>query len=293
MTDPQKNSTGHNGGWIPAGPAILFTPADRSDRFAKAAERADMVILDLEDGCRPENRASARAGIIDNPLDPERTIIRINPADSPEHAADLEMLAQTQYSLVMLPKAESSAAVEALAGYKVIALIETPLGVLRADDIATASNVVSLFWGAEDLVAGLGGTSSRFQDNEAVDNTIIPGTYRDVARHARARTQLAAAAFGHAALDSVHVDIKDEAGLRSEALDAAALGYAATVCIHPSQVAIIRDAYRPTDEQADWARRLLAEAEHNQGAFSFEGRMVDAPLFRQAEAIARRAAATT
>ena len=274
--------------WIPAGPAILFVPADRPDRFAKAAERADLVILDLEDGCRPENKAAARQAIIDNPMDPERTIIRINPSDSPEYAADLEMLADTRYDLVMLPKAESAASVEALAGYRVIALIETAMGVLRADDIASADNVAAMFWGAEDLTAGLGGTNSRFTEKEAAPG-IVPGTYRDVARHARARVQLAAAAFGRAALDSVHVDISDDDGLRSEALDAAALGYAATVCIHPGQVQTIRDAYRPSDEQIDWARRLLAAASEDGGAFSFEGQMVDAPLFRQAEAIARRA----
>lgn len=277
--------------WIPAGPAILFAPADRPDRFAKAAERADLVILDLEDGCRPENKADARRAIVDNPMDPERTIVRINPADSPEYDADLAMLAETKYDLVMLPKAESAEAVEALDGYRVIALIETAMGVLRADDIASAGNVAALFWGAEDLTAGLGGTNSRFTEKEAVPG-IVPGTYRDVARHSRARVQLAAAAFGRAALDSVHVDIGDVDGLRSEALDAAALGYAATVCIHPAQVQVIRDAYRPSDEQIDWARRLLAAARDDGGAFSFEGQMVDAPLFRQAESIARRAGTT-
>ncbi|HHU45727.1 MAG TPA: CoA ester lyase, partial [Actinomycetales bacterium] len=163
--------------WIPAGPAILFAPADRPDRFAKAAERADLVILDLEDGCRPENKAAARQAIIDNPMDPERTIIRINPSDSPEYAADLEMLADTRYDLVMLPKAESAASVEALAGYRVIALIETAMGVLRADDIASADNVAAMFWGAEDLTAGLGGTNSRFTEKEAAPG-IVPGTYR-------------------------------------------------------------------------------------------------------------------
>ena len=77
------------------------------------------------------------------------------------------------------------------------------------------------------------------------------------------------------------------------ALDAAALGYAATACIHPSQVAVIREAYRPTTEQVEWARRLLAAAGDHTGAFNFEGRMVDDPLFRQAAAIHRRAEATT
>ena len=192
--------------WIPAGPAILFVPADRPDRFAKAAERADMVILDLEDGCRPENRAEARRAIIESEkagdLDPERVIVRINPVDSPEHAADLEMLADLRYDLVMLPKAESAASVESLAGHRVIALIETPLGVLRADDVASADNVVAMFWGAEDLTAGLGGTASRFGDGEK-----NPGTYRDVARHARADRCAVTLTYQP---DSVSLDVVDD-----------------------------------------------------------------------------------
>ena len=277
--------------WIPQGPAILFAPADRPDRFDKAAARADLVILDLEDGCRAENRADARKAIATAQLNPETTIIRINPAGTSDYEEDLQLLANTPFKLVMLPKAESAAQVAELANYQVIALIETPLGVLKADEIAAADNVVAMFWGAEDLVAGLGGTSSRFSEAEAqnLPESVTEGAYRDVARYSRARVQLAAAAFNKAALDSVHVDIADEAGLRAEALDAAALGYAATVCIHPGQVEIIRSAYRPTDEQIDWATRLLEEAKKNTGAFSFEGRMVDAPLFRQAEAIAARA----
>lgn len=267
--------------WQPTGPALLFAPADRPERFAKAFARSDMVILDLEDGCQPENLPAARAAIADAGLDPERTIVRVGAADSPGRAADLDAAEASGTRAVMVPKAESATDIAdaAARGFAVIALIETPAGVLHAEEIAAADGVVALFWGAEDLVAGLGGTSSRFAD----------GTYRDVARHARSHVRLAAAAHGRAALDSVHVDIADAAGLAAEAADAVALGYAATCCIHPSQVAIIRDAYRPTDEEADRARRLLAEAARNTGAFRFEGRMVDAPLFRQAEAIARRA----
>lgn len=276
--------------WIPAGPAILFAPADRPERFAKAAERADMVILDLEDGARPENRDAARQAIIDvgesGELDPQRTIVRINPPETPDYELDLQSVKKSTFTQVMLPKAEAAADVAALGelGLQVIALIETPRGVLSAAEIAAADATVALFWGAEDLTAGLGGTASRFAEGEA-----NAGTYRDVPRFARAQVQLAAAAYGKAALDSVHVDIADDTGLRAEALDAAALGYAATCCIHPKQVGTIREAYQPTEAQIDWATRLLAEAEKNAGAFSFEGQMVDAPLFRQAEVIARRA----
>lgn len=269
--------------WIPPGPAILFCPADRPERFSKAAAAADCVILDLEDGCRLENRPAARQHVIDSNLDPERTIIRVNPVDTDDFAADLEALAASGYSLVMLAKTESPAQVAELDRYRVIALVETPMGAVTAESIAAAEPVVALLWGAEDLTAGLGGFSSRRAD----------GKYRDVVKHVRSRVHLAAGAYGKTALDSVYLDIPDTAGLREEALDAAALGYGATVCIHPSQVEVIRDAYQPDDDQADWARRLLAEAANNKGAFRFDGQMVDEPLFRQAQAIERRARTAT
>lgn len=264
--------------WIPAGPALLFAPADRPERFAKAADRADMVILDLEDGCQPANRAAGRAAIIACDLDPATTIVRISAADDD----DLAAVVKSGFSQVMLPKAEDVEAVDrvvaAVPTAQVICLIETPRGVLRAEELAAHPAVVALFWGAEDLTAGLGGTASRFDD----------GTYRDVARHTRAHVQLAAAAHGKASLDAIHADIADTAGLLDEARDAAALGYAGTCCIHPGQVPTIREAYQPDPAELDRATRLLAAAEHNRGAFSFEGRMVDEPLFRQAQAIVRR-----
>lgn len=282
--------------WQPAGAAILFAPADRPERFAKAAERADMVILDLEDGCRAENREAARAAIAACELDPARTIVRVNPPESQDYAADIEMLRATPFRQIMLPKASAAAQAEDIvaalgADTQVIALVETPLGVLRAEELAASDAVAALFWGAEDLVAGLAGTSSRFSEAEAelAPGRIHAGAYRSVPAHARASVHLAAAAHGKATLDSVFVDIADTGGLAAEAADAAALGFAATVCIHPGQVPTIRAAYRPSEEEIDWAKRLLAEAAQNSGAFSFEGQMVDAPLFHQAEAIARRA----
>lgn len=286
--------------WQPAGPAILFAPADRPERFGKAADRADMVILDLEDGCRAENRVAAREAIASCNLDPARTIVRVNPPEVEDYAADIEMLQGTDFRQVMLPKASSAQQVKDLVAAlgsdtEVIALIETPLGVLRAEELAATDGVVALFWGAEDLVAGLAGTASRFSEAEAklAPGRIHAGAYRSVAVHTRSHVHLSAAAHGKASLDSIYVNIADTDGLAAEATDAAALGFAATVCIHPGQVATIRQAYRPSEKDIDWAQRLLAEAQKNSGAFSFEGRMVDAPLFRQAEAIARRASVTS
>ncbi|OBK18491.1 HpcH/HpaI aldolase/citrate lyase family protein [Mycobacterium asiaticum] len=264
-----------------AGPGWLFCPADRPERFAKAAAAADVVILDLEDGVAAAEKTAARAALRDTPLDPDRTVVRINAAGTEDQALDLKALAETAYTTVMLPKTESADQVTALAPRDVIALVETARGAVFAAQIAAADGTIGMMWGAEDLVATLGGSSSRRSD----------GTYRDVARHVRSTTLLAASAFGRLALDAVHLDIHDLDGLRDEAADGVAVGFDATVCIHPSQVAVVRDAYRPSDDKLDWARRVLEAAKTERGVFAFEGQMVDSPVLRHAEAMLRRAGA--
>jgi citrate lyase subunit beta/citryl-CoA lyase len=175
------------------GPALLFCPGDRPDRYAKAAERADSVILDLEDAVAPHEKPRAREHLLASRLDPDRTLVRVNPVGTPDHRLDLEALAGTAYRTVMLAKTESPEQVAALPGYAVVGLVETARGVLGVDRIAAAAGLVGLMWGAEDLVASLGGTSSRRPD----------GGYRDVARHARTRVLLAAGAVGVAAKDAI------------------------------------------------------------------------------------------
>ncbi len=261
--------------WTPLGPALLFCPADRPERFAKAAAAADMAILDLEDGVNAADRATARTNVIENLLDPQRTILRVNPVDSADFARDLEALDQTPYSLVMLAKTESAEHVAALAGRGVIALCETAKGVLASSSIAAAASTVALMWGAEDLLASLGGRSSRTDE----------GHYRDFARVARSQVLFSARASDRAAIDAIHLDIADAEGLRAEALDAAASGFSATACIHPSQVEIVRAAYRPGDDEVVWASGVLRAAANERGVFRYEGRMIDAPLLRHAEQI--------
>jgi citrate lyase subunit beta / citryl-CoA lyase len=265
--------------WAPPGPALLFCPADRPDRFAKAAAAADAVILDLEDGVAPADKEAARKFLRESDLDPSRTIVRVNPSHTADHALDLAAVARTGYEVLMLAKAESPEQVDALAPHPVIALCETPRGVLAAADMAACHTAAGLLWGAEDLVAALGGRASRHDD----------GTYRDVARQARATILLAAGAHDIPAIDAVYLDIGDLEGLRAEATDAAACGFSATACIHPSQPPVVRQAYQPSEEELTWARRLLAAASGEAGVFSFEGRMVDAPILRHAEHVLDRA----
>lgn len=261
------------------GAALLFCPADRPDRYVKALDRSDAVILDLEDAVSDGDKTRARDAVVATPLDPERTIVRVNPASSEHHAADLAALAETAYRTVLLPKAESTADLIGLVDYEVLVLCETARGVLAAAEIATCSIVSALMWGAEDLVASLGGSSSRDEHSR----------YRDFARHARSQVLLAAAANGMAAIDTVHLDIADHDGLRDEATDAAAIGFSATACIHPSQVDVVREAYRPSAERVEWAYSVLELAKRSAGVFEYRGQMIDAPVVRQAEAAVRRA----
>lgn len=269
--------------WSPPGPAMLFCPADRPDRYEKAAERADVVILDLEDAVAPDRREAAREALVAHQLDPDRTIVRINAASTGEARRDLAAIAETTYRVVLVAKAQTAKEV-ARTEMQSIALIETPQGAVNVNEIAAAANVIGLMWGAEDLVAGLGGSSSRYGPDEQ-----RAGTYRDLPRYVRAAVRLAAAANDRFAVDAVHLDIDDVAGLREEVLDAVALGYQATACIHPSQVATIREAYRPTDEQIEWATALVAAADDHSGVFTHDGKMIDGPVLSQARAVLTRA----
>jgi len=264
------------------GPALLFCPADRPERYAKAAERADAVILDLEDAVAPADKTAARGHLIESELDPARVIVRVNAPDTDEFATDLATLSQTDYRRIMVAKAQSPKRIAKIdARFQVVALCETAKGIAQADRIAALDNVVALMWGAEDLVASLGGTSSRKPN----------GRYRDIARFARAQVLLAAGARGKAAIDAVHLDIDDTKGLSREAADAAASGFAATACIHPAQVPVIRAAYRPDEKSVTWARSVLAAADGERGVFTHEGRMVDEPVLRHARSVLQRAEA--
>lgn len=260
-----------------AGPAWLFCPADRPERFAKAAAAADVVILDLEDGVAAADRAGARKALVDTPLDPATTVVRVNASGTDDYEADLAALEQTGYTTLMLPKCESPQQVRALAPRGVIVLVETPLGAVTVAENVREDNAVAVMWGSEDLFAALGGMANRNAD----------GTLRDVARHVRSTSLLAAKAFGRLALDSVFLDIKDLDGLRTEVDDAVAVGFDAKVAIHPSQVPVIRAGYLPEPDQVQWAQRVVAAARDNRGVFQLDGTMVDMPVLRRAQQIVK------
>lgn len=257
-----------------SGPAYLFCPASRPDRYQKALDAADFAIIDLEDAVAPADKAAARQSLIDNPVDPDAVIVRVNAIGTPDHVPDLEALEQTAYGRIMVPKAEEPEEIARLLRYEVVALCETARGVLRAPAIARVPCVVALMWGAEDLIVSLGGRASRRTD----------GSYIDVANHARSMVLLAAAASGKPAIDSVYLDIKDGTGLAQEAHHAALSGFTAKACIHPNQVPVIRQSSGPREDELEWATRVLTEAD-NDGVSLVGGQMIDGPLLAQARRI--------
>jgi citrate lyase subunit beta / citryl-CoA lyase len=266
----------------PVGPALLFAPAHRPELITKAFDRADTVILDLEDGAGTGDRDAMRDNIRGAQLDLARTILRTTGPDSEGFTGDVALARELGIGTVMVPKIREQvpAGLERL---RVIAMVETPQALVNIREIVTHEAVVGLFWGAEDLIALLGGTHSRRQADESET-----GVYRDVIRHARAQVLVHAAAAGKFAVDAIHADFRDAEGQIAEALDAARSGFLGTACIHPAQVAAVREAFRTEPGQVEWAQQVVDGARRNSGAFQVDGVMIDAPLVSQAERILSR-----
>lgn len=261
------------------GPAILFAPAGRAEIIPKAAKRADMVILDLEDGAGEIDRSTAYSTILSSGLDPAHTIVRVVGPHDQHFAEDMAMVHSSPYTMVMIPKITSEIP-EIVQGLNVIAMVETPQAVVNLGAIASHPSVVGLFWGAEDLTYLLGGTHSRYLADEGDQ-----GRYREAMRLTRAMMHIHAAANGKFCIDAIHSDFHDDTGQFLEAVDAARSGFAASACIHPRQVDTIRRAYAPEARQIEWAQKVVEAAEEYPGAFKLDGQMIDAPLISQARQI--------
>lgn len=278
-------SSGHDrSGLHAAGSAWLFCPGDRPDRFKKAAMAADLMILDLEDAVTADAKRTARAAIVSasSTLDPNRTIVRVNPSDTPSGREDLLALAATPLSTIMLPKAHTTAQLDVLDGFSVVPLCETATGVLAASQLASHPRSVALAWGGQDLALDLDASPL------GADGSLHP-----TAVWARMAVRFAAASARVPAIDTVWVDLEDEEGLASEARSAADAGYHAKLVVHPRQVATVRAAFAPAASEVAMARRIVAAAQdaaaRGTGTIQVEGGMVDAPIVARAHRVIARA----
>ena len=260
----------------------LFVPGDRPDRFDKAlASGADAVILDLEDAVAPEAKAATRETLrrwLDtHAVARDRTLVRINDETTSWFEGDLALVQQAGVRTVMLPKAESVRQIDAVraavgAQGSVVPLIETARGVRDVDAVAGAAGVQRLAFGTLDYAVDLD----------------LSGDERGLIEPA-SRIAIASRCAGIASpIAGVTAAIDDAERLRADVAFGRALGFGAKLCIHPRQVAIVRDAFAPTREEVEWARRVLAAAQGG-GAAQVDGRMVDRPVVRKAQALLDRA----
>lgn len=274
--------------------SLLFVPGDRPERFAKAAASgADAIILDLEDSVSLANKDAARHAIADY-LSGTRevvTLVRVNPLDGHLTAADVAAILGAGPDAIMLPKAEgapsiaqldtilrSEAARDATLPPILPIATETAAAIFTLGSYREAKDrLLGLTWGAEDLPAAIGATTSREAD----------GSYTSPYEVARALTLFAAHAAGAAAIDTVFPAIKDEAALAAYAARARRDGFTGMMAIHPSQVEAINAAFTPSADEAARAQAIVDAFAANPGAgvLQVDGKMVDAPHLKQAKHI--------
>jgi citrate lyase subunit beta/citryl-CoA lyase len=285
--------------------SMLFVPGDSERKLHKAQSvPADALIVDLEDSVDVARKAAARdmaAEFLEQRAAIRaRTLwIRINAVGDPHFAADAAAAARAGADGIVLPKprsvddvrvlAERLDALEADAGraagsLKILPIAtETPASVLALGEYARCGpRLAALTWGAEDLSAALGATT-------AVDDD---GRWLPPYELARSLCLLAAAAAGVPAIDTVHTAVTDFEGLRRSALAARRDGFSGKLAIHPDQVEVLNEAFKPTPTAIAAAQAVVTAfaAADGQGVVAYEGKMLDRPHLVRARRVLALAA---
>ena len=271
--------------------ALLFTPGNRPERFAKAESTgADGLIIDLEDAVGAGEKDHARAAVATwlkerkVPAQADFLIcLRINSVYTEAGLRDLLAVLELARAgcapeALLLPKVESAVEVELVARHlkgaiPLLALIESAAGLEQAYAIADASSLRGLAFGGVDLAADLGCAFAW--------EPLLAG---------RARVVQAAASRGLGVLDVPYLDIQDGAGLTAECLRAKAMGFNGKLAIHPGQVAGIAAAFTPTAPEVEFAQGVLAAYQAAAGGVcTYRGKMIDEPVVIAARSLLARA----
>ena len=268
--------------------SLLFLPATAEHLLAKATERgADALVIDLEDAIPPDRKAEARpmarAAVAQLAQRGATVLLRVN-SDPALWAQDLQGMPLSQLAAVMLPKVETLSQLENFAqalraravdrGHPpppIAALLETPLGVLAAEQIAQHPALCALGFGAEDYAGALG----------------VPPEPAALAWPAQ-KVLTCAHAYGLAGwgLAGSIAAVEDVAGFEHTVRAGRAMGFTGSVCIHPRQVPIVNQGFSPSAEELAWAERVVAADEAASraglGAVLLDGRMIDRPIVQRA-----------
>ncbi|MFE7420009.1 HpcH/HpaI aldolase/citrate lyase family protein [Rhodococcus sp. NPDC057529] len=253
----------------------LFVPGTRPDRFAKAVQSgAHVIVVDLEDSVLPACKQSAREQTRRGWLTPAKTpaAIRINAHGSREYRDDVDLCRALVPAAVILPKTESAEQIQETAettGCAVIGLIETARGFVNLPEIARSPQLARMCLGGIDLALDLG----------VSDDTALNSFRSDLVRWSAAYRL-------PAPIDGICVSTTDLDSIHQEAARAKAWGFGGKLCIHPAQVSPVEGAFLPTEQEVDWATRIVdAAGSAGSGALVVAGEMIDRPVLERAQRI--------
>ena len=264
--------------------SVLYLPGDNERALEKSKSlAADSLIIDLEDSVAPDNKVKAResavAAIRSGGFGAREVILRVNAIETPWGMTDLHAALDAEPDAILIPKvsqpgdvistAKVVKAAEVSHKVRLWAMIETPMGIINAREIAACgadpeSRLSCLVLGTNDLLK-----ESRAR---AINNrfAVVPWL---------AMTLVAARAYGLDVIDGVYNDFKDETGFRSECEHGRTLGMDGKTLIHPSQVAPCNQVFSPTDEEVAWSRKIIKTfeepANQKKGVITVEGKMVE------------------
>jgi citrate lyase beta subunit len=277
--------------------SLLFVPGSDERKLERARESpADTLLLDLEDAVAPDRKHAARnnvAAALRSRIHGDTEVaVRVNALRTPWFEDDLEAVVAAGAHAILVPKADDAAGVARVAAGvlaaardpasapRLLLLLESPRGVANALAIADAApGIEALCFGHADFCLEMG-----LREADAAAG---------VAFHARCQVAIAARAAGVAAIDCVHLAVKDEAGFRRDAELGARLGFEGKLCIHPRQAEIANDVYTPTAQEIERARRVVEAAERAAaegcGVLELDGRMIDAPVVALERRVLERA----
>ncbi|MEQ1768315.1 MAG: CoA ester lyase [Devosia sp.] len=254
--------------------SLLYVPA-HSERFvAKAHERgADGIILDLEDSVPDADKDKARDGLPQSRAFVGRNgaavFVRIN--SGARQDADAGAAKSAHATGLVVAKADLGA-LDALGslGLPLIAMLESPAAILDARDFARHKAVTGLIVGSEDLATELGATPTP-----------------EVLRTPKLLVHYAAKAEGKLSLGLLRsvADYNDLSAIEAAAQEARQHGFDGATCVHPSVIPVLNTAFAPSADETAWAQRVIDAAKSGAGAFTVDGRMVDAPVIARARRI--------
>lgn len=280
--------------------ALLYMPGDDWKKIVKATTLGvDCICMDMEDGVAVSRKAEARVTIAKalRELDfgASEKLARVNSIGSGWERDDIDAVLPFRPDGIVIPKVESREQVEwgsrlieaaelkygwTLNSIRMLVGVETALGILNLKEIAAHPRLDGIIFGGEDYAASVGARRTR----EAVELL-----------YARQAVVAACAAFGLQAIDIVYIDFKDAEGLRLEAEQGAGFGFSGKQIIHPNQVEVTQEAFTPSDEALEEARRIVETFEASQkegkGAYALDGKMIDMPLLKNAQKVLARARA--